>query len=176
MAGCLSQRTQHAPRRAAIWLGAAVLVCALAGCSTPEPTRITTTGKLPTGPDARFVLVDGAGDATLLPAPAIAACLTGAGLKADAKPALAVQAAVAVRAAASAVRFGAEADGPPPVAKGRKPRGERITYVLRIDRLGDGANVYELHVNAQHDGKRSTAESRAALLCAALAGTVAGQP
>ena len=154
--------SSQAPRAWAL----ALLAASLAACTVVEPPHITREGTLPTGPDARFTLAEPAAD-PLLPTPALLACLESAGLHPGSKPAYLAQATLAIRPATSAVRTGAQAEGPPaPAPRGPKPHGDRLAWSLRIDRLADGAKLYELHADAAYDPRHATPESRAAQFCA----------
>lgn len=144
------------------------LLLVLAACSKPEVPRIVSNGSLPRGADARFVMLDDPAADGLLASAAVTDCLASMGLNAGAAPGYAAQYAVAVRPAASALRLGAAAAATAPRPRGRQPRGERIRYVLTLDRLSDGARVYEASVEAPFRAKRSSAAARADQFCAAI--------
>ncbi len=146
------------------------LAGAIAGCATQQPPKITAIGALPRGPDARVTLVENAAGEPWLGQHQVAACLESQDMHTADKAGYVAQYAVAIRPTKSTVLIGPRAETPPQAAKPSKtPHGDRIVYALTVDRLSDGARVYDLRIDAAYRAKRSTPASRAAEFCSGMA-------
>jgi len=149
---------------------AVVLASGMAGCTTPQPPKIIAIGTMPTGPMARFTLIDNSAGEAWLASHQVVNCLESQGMHADDNATYIAQYAVAVRPEKINVVAGAKADAaqPPIDEASLRPRGEHILYSLSLDRLSDGVRVYEIKIDAKYRTKRSTQTSRAAEFCSGV--------
>jgi hypothetical protein len=161
----------HTPQSRLRSIAALSLCYSMIGCAAPQPPRITFNGALPSGNTATFVLADGGVDGVWLSSAAVERCLQDRGMQPASSPQYYVQYALAVRPEISGLLVGKQSEGAQPAVKaGHKSKGERIITKLLVDRISDGQRVYEVSIDAAYKARQSTADGRAAQLCAAIGG------
>lgn len=146
-------------------------LCVLVSCASVQPPRVATTGALPVGTNVNMALAADGVDDELLNTQMVVTCLVDQGFSVNGEPHYVAQYAAAVRPTNSQVRTGKAADqAQGPGTHSRAPSGQRIFYSLTIQRLADGAQIYDLRADANYKPRRSTAESRAAQFCSSIQG------
>ena len=143
----------------------------LAGCASVQPPRVVATGAFPLGTNVNMALAADGVDGDLLNTQMVISCLVDQGFSVNGEPLYAVQYGAAVRPTNSEVRIGKAAEQTQgPGTHSRAPSGQRIFYSFTIQRLADGAQIYDLRADANYKPRRSTAESRAAQFCSSIQG------